>query len=78
MGPLETEAKAMEIGVTFVMEVGVRDITFKGDSLVICNAIYGLSEAAPSVQNVVIRILKRVQDFHTFAFSHTKRQANNF
>ena len=66
----------MEIGVTFVIEVGVRDMTFEGDSLVICNAIYGLTEAAPSVHNVVIIILKRVQDFHTLAFPHIKRQGN--
>ena len=66
----------MEIEVTFVIEVGVRDMTFEGDSLVICNAIYGLTEAAPSVHNVVIIILKRVQDFHTLAFSHIKRQGN--
>ena len=76
LGPLETEAKAMEIGVTFAMELGVRDVTFEGDSLVICNAIHCLTEAAPSVQNVVTRIPKHVQDFHTFAFSHTKRQGN--
>ncbi|XP_075633802.1 uncharacterized protein LOC142606321 [Castanea sativa] len=60
LGPLETKAKAMEIGVTFAMEVGVRDVTFEGDSLVICNAIHGLTEAAQSVQNVVTGILKRV------------------
>ena len=76
LGSLETEVKAIEIGVTFVMEVRVRDVTFKGDSLVIYNAIHGLIEAASSVQNVVTEILKRVQGFHTFAFSHTKRQGN--
>ena len=76
LGSLETEAKAIEIGVTFAMEVGVKDVTFEDDSLVICNAIHGLTEAAPLVQNVVTGIPKRVQDFHTFAFSHTKRQGN--
>ncbi|KAK7828294.1 hypothetical protein CFP56_030395 [Quercus suber] len=35
LGPLETEAKAMEIGVTFTMEVRVRDVTFEGDLPVI-------------------------------------------
>ncbi|XP_030936217.1 uncharacterized protein LOC115961365 [Quercus lobata] len=69
LGPLETEAKAMEIGVTFAMEKGVRDVTFEGDSLEICNAIHGLTVAAPSVQNVVTGILKCAQDFRTFGFS---------
>ncbi|XP_075643888.1 uncharacterized protein LOC142615057 [Castanea sativa] len=76
LGPLETKAKAMEIGVSFAMEVRVRDVTFEGDSQVICNAIHGLMEVTPSVQNVVSGILKRAQDFRTFDFSHTKRQGN--
>ncbi|KAK7850299.1 hypothetical protein CFP56_001159 [Quercus suber] len=58
LGPLEIEAKAMEIGVTFAMKVGVGDVTFEGDSLEICNAIHGLTIVAPSVQNVVTGILK--------------------
>ena len=66
----------MEIGVTFAMEIGVRDVTFEGDSLEICHAIHGLTVAAPSVQNVVTGILKRAQDFRTFGFSHTKRLGN--
>ncbi|KAK9989226.1 hypothetical protein SO802_029465 [Lithocarpus litseifolius] len=66
----------MEIGVTFAMEARVKDMTFEGDSLVICNAIHGLTEAAPLVQNVVTRILKRDQGFRTFTFSHTIRQRN--
>ena len=49
LGPLEAEAKAMEIGVTFARDIGVREVTFEGDSLVICNAIHGLTEANPSV-----------------------------
>lgn len=76
LGPLETEAKAMEIGVIFAMEVGVRDVTFEGDSLEIYNAIHGLTVAAPSAQTVIIGLLKRAQDFRTFSFSHTKRLGN--
>ena len=58
LGPLEVEAKAMEIGVKLTKEVRVRDVIFEGDSLIICNAIHGLTETAPSVQNVVTGILK--------------------
>ena len=76
LGPLVVEAKAIEIGVKFAKEVGVRDVIFEGDSLMICNAIHGLTEAAPSVQNVITGILKCAQDFRTFDFSHTKRQGN--
>ena len=76
LGPLETEAKAMEVGVKFTTEVGFRDVLFEGDSLVLNNAIHRLNEVAPSVQNVVKGILQSVQGFGTFAFSHNKRQGN--
>ncbi|XP_065626835.1 uncharacterized protein LOC136066441 [Quercus suber] len=53
LGPLESKAKAMEVGVKFAREVGIRDVLFEGDSLVLNNAIHGLNEIDPSVQNVV-------------------------
>ncbi|XP_023875934.1 uncharacterized protein LOC111988377 [Quercus suber] len=76
LGPLETEAKTMEVGIMFAREVGIRDVLFEGDSLVLNNAIHGLNKIDPSVQNVVKGILQSVQGFRTFAFSHTKRQGN--
>ena len=40
------------------MEVEVRDVLFEGDSLVLNNAIHGLNEVDPSIQNVVKGILQ--------------------
>lgn len=57
LGLLEFEAKAMEMGIMFVREVGIRDVLFEGDSLVLINAIHRLNEVDPSVQNVVRGIL---------------------
>ena len=34
----EIEAKAMEIGVLFTRDMGIREAVFKGDSLIICRA----------------------------------------
>ena len=39
LGALETEAKAMEVGIQFALDVGVRDLIFEGDALSICNAL---------------------------------------
>ncbi|KAM4098058.1 hypothetical protein ACJW30_07G047900 [Castanea mollissima] len=49
LGLLKSEAKAMEVGVKFATEVRVWDVLFESDSLVLNNAIHGLSEATPSV-----------------------------
>ena len=42
LGPLEIEAKAMEEGVTFAWDAGIRDVIFEGDSKIISDALMGL------------------------------------
>ncbi|XP_065638811.1 uncharacterized protein LOC136071439 [Quercus suber] len=76
LGALETEAKAMEVGVQFALDVGVRDVTLEGDSICICNALQGLGEASFSVQNIVAGTLHLAKGFRTVAFSYTKRLGN--
>ena len=39
LGALEIEALAMEIGVSFARDVGIREAVFEGDSLIICKAL---------------------------------------
>ncbi|KAK9985942.1 hypothetical protein SO802_030893 [Lithocarpus litseifolius] len=75
LGALETEAKAMESGVRFAAEVGIRDVIFEGDSLTVYNAVHG-GTTSSAVQNIITGILQQVQGFRTFAFSHVKRQGN--
>ena len=76
LGVLETEAKALEIGVNFAKEVGLRDVVFEGDSLLIINAVHSFGEAAASVQNIIHSVLRNAQCFRTFDFLHIKRQGN--
>ena len=76
LGVLETEAKALEIGVNFAKEVGLRDVVFEGDSLLIINAVHSSGEAAASVQNIIHGVLRNAQCFGTFDFLHIKRQGN--
>ncbi|KAL0014778.1 hypothetical protein SO802_001847 [Lithocarpus litseifolius] len=76
LGALETEAKAMEVGIQFALDVGVWDVIFEGDALSICNALRGVGEVATLVQNLVVGMSQRVKAFRSYAFSHTKRQGN--
>ena len=76
LGVLETEAKAMETGVCFTMEVGIRDAIFEGDSILVYNVVQGSGSASTTIQNIVTGILRQAQGFRTFAFSHIKRQGN--
>ena len=76
LGVLETKAKALEIGVNFAKEVGLRDVVFKGDSQLIINAVHSFGEAAASVQNIIHGVLRNAQCFITFDFLHIKRQGN--
>ena len=49
LGTLKIEATALEEGVQFVRDVGVRDVIFESDSLNIYNSVQGLSEPPSSV-----------------------------
>ena len=46
---LETEAKALEIGVTFAEEVGLRDVVFESDSQLMINVVHSTGEVASSI-----------------------------
>ncbi|KAL0013436.1 hypothetical protein SO802_000505 [Lithocarpus litseifolius] len=63
LGALETEAKALEEGIQFASDVGVKDVIFESDSMNICNLVQGLSEPTSSVQIIVAGILRQVQSF---------------
>ena len=39
------------------MEVGLRDVVFEGDSLLIFNAVHGIGEAEVSVLNIIHGVL---------------------
>lgn len=59
LGAAEIEAKAMEAGVLFVRDVGIREAVFEGDSLVICKALQGEGEAFSSTHNVLAITLEQ-------------------
>ena len=73
LGAVEAEAKALEAGVNFARDMGVRDIEFETDSLEVYNAIQGLAAPPFSVANVLAGLKNQAPSFRLWKFSHTKR-----
>ena len=76
LGTVEVEAKAMEDRVSFARDVGIREVVFESDSLIICKALQGDGGAPSSIQNVLKGILELTTSLRSFSFSHVKRQGN--
>ena len=54
---VEAEAKAMEVAVQFVKDVGIREATFEGDSLIMSRAVKGVGDVPSLIQNIVCGII---------------------
>ena len=76
LGVVEAEANAFEIGLQFAKDVGVRDLTHDGDSLLVCHALLDLASPLPSVDAVITGVQKPCSDFCHARFSHVRHQGN--
>ncbi|XP_030974621.1 uncharacterized protein LOC115994555 [Quercus lobata] len=76
LGPLETEAKAVEVGVQFARDIGIQDCIIEGDSLTIYTALYGNTSPPSTVAVVVSSIKVLCGAIRGVEFSHTQRQCN--
>ena len=52
-GALETEAKALEIGMRFALDIGIRDAVFESDALEVINVVLGIATLSSSTQFIV-------------------------
>ena len=68
LGPLEIEAKAMEEGVTFAWDEGIRDVIFEGDSKIVFDALMGLGSLPVDVSNILTGVSQRLHDFRSVKF----------
>lgn len=68
LGPLDVEAKAMEIATTFATDIGLQDVIFEGDNLVVCSALQGDSEASLAIANIIASTLQHLQQICQLAF----------
>ena len=76
LGAIEAEAKVLEAGVLFARDMGIQDVEFKGDSLVVCNVLQGLASPPTSVANVLTGFLNHALLFRQWKVSHIKQQGN--
>ena len=77
LGPIEAKAMAVEVGVQFTKDVGIRDVMVEGDSLIMQRALNELAPPPPLVDAVIVGIKVSCADFHHIAFTHMRRQGNN-
>nr|POE80426.1 hypothetical protein CFP56_10643 [Quercus suber] len=77
LGPLEVEAKAVEVGLQFAKLLGVSDLIVEGDSLIVSRALSHSSSALASIDTVIMGIRSATLEFHNVVFSHVKRNANS-
>ncbi|XP_030936394.1 uncharacterized protein LOC115961575 [Quercus lobata] len=69
LGPVEAEAKAVEVGVQFAKDVGIRDVMVEGDSLIMQHALNELAPPPPLVDAVIVDIEASCAEFHHIAFT---------
>ena len=76
LGAIKTESKAIEAGLLFTQDIGIRDIVGESDSLVMVQALNGTSTPPFVVSAVVQGIRDLNKSFCRVEFSHIKRQEN--
>ena len=74
--PLEIEAKAMVVGVSFTWDVGIREVIFECDSNIVFDALLGLCTPPMIISNILARVSLKFQDFQLVQVSHVRHQGN--
>ena len=74
LGAIKTESKAIEAGLLFTQDIGIRDIVVESDSLIMVQALNGTSTPPFVVSAVVQGIRDLNKSFCRVEFSHIKRQ----
>ncbi|KAK9990350.1 hypothetical protein SO802_025335 [Lithocarpus litseifolius] len=76
LGALEKEAKALEAGMRFALDIGIRDAVLECDALEVFNAVQGFAAPSSSILFIMDGILQQARWFKSCCFFHTKRQGN--
>ena len=76
LGPVEAEAKAMDVAISFAMDIGLQEVTFESDCSVFIGALSDKSKVPISIENIVTGIHNKLQNFRQHQMLHIKRQGN--
>ena len=76
LGPLETEAKAMEEGLRFAWDQGISAAIFEGDSMVVFNSLTSSITPPSSIYNLITGSLLQAARFGQCLFSVVPRSGN--
>lgn len=63
LGPLEVEGKAMDEAVTFVWDIGVRDVVFETDSWIVFDALSRTITPPIAIANLIDIIHHKLHSF---------------
>ena len=76
LGAIKTESKAIEAGLLFTQDIGIRDIVVESDALIMVQVLNGISALPFAVLVVIQGIMDLSKGFRRVEFSHVKRQGN--
>ena len=71
------EVLAARRAVQFIVELGISQTVFEGDSEVVCKALKSAQRDHSSIGQFVKNILSILGSLRTFSISHTKQQGNS-
>ena len=76
LGPLEIEAKAMEVGVSFAWDVGIREVILECDSKIMSNTLLSLCTPPMIISNILVGVYYQLHGFKLAQVSYLRRQDN--
>ena len=76
LGPLEAEAKAMDVAMSFAKDIGLQEGTFESDNSVLIGALLDKSKIPISIENIITDIHAKLQHFRQHQMLHVKQQGN--
>ena len=76
LGAIKARAKAMEVGILFAWDLGLKNIVAEGDSLAVVQALKGSIIPAISIQKIAEGISWWLKKFDNWKILHARRSSN--